>query len=137
MVKSYSIENFKQSEFEKLSNESNQKSLELAKVQAFFGPLMLLLIGISNLLVIAMGGFMYSNGSIDKIAVIAEFIIYINMLVWPVTSIGWVSSLVQEAEASQKRLNEFLSIQPEITNENQSPMSISGHLTFKKCFSYL
>lgn len=131
VVKSYSIENFKQSEFEKLSNESNQKSLELAKVQAFFGPLMLLLIGISNLLVIAMGGFMYSNGSIDKIAVIAEFIIYINMLVWPVTSIGWVSSLVQEAEASQKRLNEFLSIQPEITNENQSAMSISGHLTFK------
>ncbi|MFC4816702.1 MULTISPECIES: ABC transporter ATP-binding protein [unclassified Flavobacterium] len=131
VVKSYSIENFKQSEFEKLSNESNQKSLELAKVQAFFGPLMLLLIGISNLLVIAMGGFMYSNGSIDKIAVIAEFIIYINMLVWPVTSIGWVSSLVQEAEASQKRLNEFLSIQPEITNENQAPMSISGHLTFK------
>lgn len=131
VVKSYSIEDYKQQEFEKLSNESNQKSLELAKVQAFFGPLMLLLIGISNLLVIALGGFMYSNGSIDKIAVIAEFIIYINMLVWPVTSIGWVSSLVQEAEASQKRLNEFLSIKPEITNENTTPMVFDGNISFK------
>jgi ATP-binding cassette, subfamily B, multidrug efflux pump len=131
VVKSYSIEDYKQQEFEKLSNESNQKSLELAKVQAFFGPLMLLLIGISNLLVIALGGFMYSNGSIDKIAVIAEFIIYINMLVWPVTSIGWVSSLVQEAEASQKRLNEFLSIKPEITNENTTPMVFEGNISFK------
>lgn len=131
VVKSYSIEDYKQQEFEKLSNESNQKSLELAKVQAFFGPLMLLLIGISNLLVIALGGFMYSNGTIDKIAVIAEFIIYINMLVWPVTSIGWVSSLVQEAEASQKRLNEFLSIKPEITNENITPMVFDGNISFK------
>lgn len=131
VIKSYNIENFKQTEFSNLSNESNQKSLELAKVQAFFGPLMLLLIGISNLLVIALGGFMYINGSIANIAVIAEFIIYINMLVWPVTSIGWVSSLIQEAEASQKRLNEFLSITPEITNENQTPMDFEGNISFK------
>ncbi|MCL9808845.1 ABC transporter ATP-binding protein [Flavobacterium luminosum] len=131
VIKSYHIENFKQTEFSNLSNESNQKSLELAKVQAFFGPLMLLLIGISNLLVIALGGFMYINGSIANIAVIAEFIIYINMLVWPVTSIGWVSSLIQEAEASQKRLNEFLSITPEITNENQTPMDFEGNISFK------
>lgn len=131
VIKSYHIENFKQTEFSNLSNESNQKSLELAKVQAFFGPLMLLLIGISNLLVIALGGFMYINGSIENIAVIAEFIIYINMLVWPVTSIGWVSSLIQEAEASQKRLNEFLSITPEITNENQTPMDFEGNISFK------
>jgi ATP-binding cassette, subfamily B, multidrug efflux pump len=131
VVKSYSIESHKEKEFENLAMESNQKSLELAKVQAFFGPLMLLLIGISNLLVIALGGYMYINGSITKIAVIAEFIIYINMLVWPVTSIGWVSSLVQEAEASQKRLNEFLSIKPEIINNNQSPISLEGTITFK------
>ena len=131
VIKSYHIENFKQTEFSKLSNDSNQKSLELAKVQAFFGPLMLLLIGISNLLVIALGGYMYINGGIANIAVIAEFIIYINMLVWPVTSIGWVSSLIQEAEASQKRLNEFLNISPEITNENQTPMIFEGNISFK------
>ncbi|MCL9807078.1 ABC transporter ATP-binding protein/permease [Flavobacterium amniphilum] len=130
VVKSYSIESYKEKEFENLALESNQKSLELAKVQAYFGPLMLFLIGLSNLLVIALGGYMYISGSITKIAVIAEFIIYINMLVWPVTSIGWVSSLVQEAEASQKRLNEFLSIKPEITNNNPTPMSFEGTLTF-------
>lgn len=131
VVKSYNIESHKQKEFVDLSLDSNQKSLELAKVQAFFGPLMLLLIGLSNLLVISLGGYMYINGSIKGIAVIAEFIIYINMLVWPVTSIGWVSSLVQEAEASQKRLNEFLNIKPEIVNQNDEPMSFKGHIIFR------
>ncbi|RXR19124.1 ABC transporter ATP-binding protein [Flavobacterium amnicola] len=130
VVKSYSIENKIQSAFDVLSLKSNEKSLELAKTQAFFGPLMLLLIGISNLLVIALGSYMYINGSITKIAVIAEFIIYINMLVWPVTSIGWVSSLVQEAEASQKRINEFLKIEPEIQNNNAKPITIEGNITF-------
>lgn len=130
VIKSYTIEDKIQSEFNILSLKSNEKSLELAKVQAFFGPLMLLLIGISNLLVIALGSYMYINGNITKIAVIAEFIIYINMLVWPVTSIGWVSSLVQEAEASQKRINEFLKIEPEIQNNNTKPIPIEGNIAF-------
>lgn len=130
VIKSYTIETKIQSEFDSLSLKSNEKSLELAKTQAFFGPLMLLLIGISNLLVIALGSYMYINGSITKIAVIAEFIIYINMLVWPVTSIGWVSSLVQEAEASQKRINEFLQIEPEIQNNNTKPIVIEGNIAF-------
>jgi len=130
VIKSYTVEHKIQSEFDILSLKSNEKSLELAKVQAFFGPLMLLLIGISNLLVIILGSYMYINGSITKIAVIAEFIIYINMLVWPVTSIGWVSSLVQEAEASQKRINEFLNIEPEIQNNNSKPITIEGNIAF-------
>lgn len=130
VVKAYSIEDKKQKDFETLSMESNEKSLKLAKTQAYFGPLMLLLIGTSNLLVIGLGGMMYVNGSIENIGVIAKFILYVNMLVWPVASIGWVSSLIQEAEASQKRINEFLKIEPEIQNENTSPMDLKGNIAF-------
>lgn len=131
IIKSYSIENYKQNVFSNLAMESNEKSLKLAKTQAFFGPLMLLLIGISNLLIISIGGFMYINGSITNIGVIAKFILYINMLVWPVASLGWVSSLVQEAEASQKRINEFLKIEPDIKNENNASMEFEGEIAFK------
>ncbi|MEN9488530.1 MAG: hypothetical protein RL494_795, partial [Bacteroidota bacterium] len=130
VIKAYGIENQKQKEFTTLSEESNEKSLSLAKVQALFSPLMLLLIGLSNLLVIFLGGMMYISGSIENIGVIAKFILYVNMLVWPVASIGWVSSLVQEAEASQKRINEFLKIQPEIQNDNLTPMTFSGNIAF-------
>ena len=130
VIKAYSIENKKQEAFENLSNESKDKSLKLAKVSALFGPLMLLLIGASNLIVIFIGGSMYINGSIENIGVIAKFILYINMLVWPVASIGWVSSLIQEAEASQKRINEFLKIEPEIQNKNFTPMIFEGNIKF-------
>ena len=130
VIKAYSIENKKQDAFEKLSEESKDKSLKLAKVSALFGPLMLLLIGASNLIVIFIGGSMYINGSIENIGVIAKFILYINMLVWPVASIGWVSSLIQEAEASQKRINEFLKIEPEIQNNNFTPMTFEGNIKF-------
>ncbi len=130
VIKAYSIEDKKQADFEDLSNDSKQKSLKLAKVSALFGPLMLLLIGTSNLLVIFLGGMMYINGTIQDIGVIAKFILYINMLVWPVASIGWVSSLIQEAEASQKRINEFLKIEPEIKNENSDTMVFEGNIIF-------
>ena len=79
---------------------------------------MLGLIGVSNLVVIYFGGLMYINGSIKSLGTIAEFILYVNMLTWPVASLGWVSSMVQEAEASQKRINEFLKIVPDIVNKN-------------------
>jgi ATP-binding cassette subfamily B protein len=78
---------------------------------------MLALIGISNLVVIYFGGLMYIEGTIKSIGTIAEFILYVNMLTWPVASLGCI--MVQEAEASQKRLNEFLKIEPEIKNKNQ------------------
>lgn len=130
VIKSYSIENYKQNDFSKLALESNEKSLDLAKTQALFGPLMLLLIGISNLLIISIGGFMYINGSITNIGIIAKFILYINMLVWPVASLGWVSSLVQEAEASQKRINEFLKIEPDIKNVISEKMTFEGNISF-------
>ncbi|MFV8337555.1 ABC transporter ATP-binding protein [Flavobacterium sp. RSP29] len=131
VIKAYSLENQHQNNMVDLANESKSKSLNLAKVQSLFGPLMLALIGISNLVVIYFGGLMYINGSIKSIGTIAEFILYVNMLTWPVASLGWVSSMVQEAEASQKRLNEFLKIEPEIKNKNLNKSVIEGSISFE------
>ena len=131
VIKAYSLENQQQNNMVTLANESKSKSLNLAKVQSLFGPLMLALIGISNLVVIYFGGLMYINGTIKSIGTIAEFILYVNMLTWPVASLGWVSSMVQEAEASQKRLNEFLKIEPEIKNKNQNKSVIEGSISFE------
>ena len=130
VIKAYSLEDQHQENITNLANESKSKSLSLAKVQSLFGPLMLALIGISNLIVIYFGGLMYIDGTIKNIGTIAEFILYVNMLTWPVASLGWVSSMVQEAEASQKRLNEFLKIVPEIQNKNLSKSKIDGSIAF-------
>jgi ATP-binding cassette subfamily B protein len=91
----------------------------------------LALIGVSNLVVIYFGGMMYIDGTISSIGIIAEFILYVNLLTWPVASLGWVSSMIQEAEASQKRINEFLKIEPEIQNRNPNSTPISGTLAFE------
>lgn len=131
VIKAYSLENQHQNNMVALADESKSKSLDLAKVQSLFGPLMIALIGISNLVVIYFGGVMYINGTIPNIGTIAEFILYVNMLTWPVASLGWVSSMVQEAEASQKRLNEFLKIEPEIKNNKKNPSDIQGTISFE------
>ena len=131
VIKAYSLEDQHQNNMVDLANESKSKSLSLAKVQSLFGPLMLALIGISNLVVIYFGGLMYIDGTIKSIGTIAEFILYVNMLTWPVASLGWVSSMVQEAEASQKRLNEFLKIEPEIKNSNPNKSIIEGTISFE------
>ncbi|MFT7395531.1 MAG: ATP-binding cassette subfamily B multidrug efflux pump [Flavobacterium sp.] len=131
VIKAYSLENQHQNNMVSLAKESKSKSLSLAKVQSLFGPLMLALIGISNLVVIYFGGLMYIEGTIKSIGTIAEFILYVNMLTWPVASLGWVSSMVQEAEASQKRLNEFLKIEPEIKNKNPNASIINGSISFE------
>ncbi len=131
VVKAYSLEEQHQKNMVELANESKSKSMNLAKIQALFGPLMVALIGISNLVVIYFGGLMYIHGSIKNIGTIAEFILYVNMLTWPVASLGWVSSMVQEAEASQKRINEFLKIKPEIQNKNQEKSIIEGAISFE------
>jgi ATP-binding cassette subfamily B protein len=131
VIKAYSLEEQHQNNMIELANESKSKSLSLARIQALFGPLMLALIGISNLVVIYFGGLMYINGTIKSIGTIAEFILYVNMLTWPVASLGWVSSMVQEAEASQKRINEFLKIIPEIQNKNPEKSIINGAISFE------
>ena len=97
-------------------------------MQALFLPLMILLIGFSNLLVIYVGGKQYLEGEISNIGIIAEFIIYVNMLTWPVASLGWISSVVQQAEASQKRINEFLKQKNDITQIDNISKNISGKI---------
>jgi len=131
VIKAYGIEPITNRDFEILSTENRQKQIDLTKVQALFFPLMILLIGVSNILVIYIGGLQYINGEIKSIGVIAEFIIYVNMLTWPVATLGWVTSIVQQAEASQKRINEFLREEPEIKNTANSPTKINGTIAFK------
>lgn len=137
VIKAYSLEKQHQNNMVDLAEESKRKSLSLARVQSLFGPLMIALIGISNLVVIYFGGVMYINGTIPNLGTIAEFILYVNMLTWPVASLGWVSSMIQEAEASQKRLNEFLKIEPEIKNNNENTSDIQGNISFENVsFTY-
>ena len=132
VIKAYAIENKKQQNFTELTEQSKTKAMDLAKVNSLFGPLMILLIGLSNLVVVFVGGSMYMNGDpeVASIGVIAQFILYINMLTWPVASLGWVSSLIQEAEASQKRINEFLKEEPEIKNTATERSIIEGNIMF-------
>ena len=132
VIKAYSLERQHETNMIDLAEQSKTKSMDLAKVQSLFGPLMIALIGISNLVVIYFGGMMYINGTIKSIGVIAEFILYVNMLTWPVASLGWISSMVQEAEASQKRINEFLKIEPTIVNNTSEPSTVSGSIEFKE-----
>ena len=126
VIKAHAIEENKNNDFKKLTESSKHKSLKLAKTGALIGPLMILLIGLSNLIVITIGSLMYFKGTITDIGIIAQFILYINMLTWPVASLGWVSTMIQEAEASQKRINEFLDEKPEIVNTNPNPTNITG-----------
>jgi len=131
VIKSYGIEPRTNTEFQSLSAENRQKQINLTKVQALFFPLMILLIGVSNLIVIYIGGMQYMSGEIEKIGTIAEFIIYVNMLTWPVATVGWVTSLVQQAEASQERINEFLNTEPDIKNTAKTLTPIKGDIEFK------
>ena len=130
VVKSYGIEPMVIAGFDKLADKSKEKNISLYKIQALFFPLMILLIGISNLTVIYIGGKQYINGEIP-IGVIAEFILYVNMLTWPVAVVGWVTSMVQQAEASQKRINEFLKEVPEIKSNSTEPFELNGNIEFR------
>ena len=137
IIKSYSIQKLKSNQFNKISEKNKNKQVNLIKTQALFFPLMILLIGISNLFVIYVGGKQYLDGKIENIGIIAEFIIYVNMLTWPVTSLGWISSIIQQAEASQKRINEFLNEKSEIKNRNGGLKKIKGSIELKNVsFSY-
>ena len=136
ILKSYGIEHKATLEFETLVNTTKEKNINLFKAQALFFPLMILLIGLSNILVIYVGGLRYIEGTIS-LGVIAEFIMYVNMLTWPVAVVGWVTSIVQQAEASQKRINEFLKHEPEIKNNCSAPSKINGDIEFENVsFTY-
>ncbi len=130
IIKSNTIENKVIDFMLDFSQDTKEKSIDLAKFQSWFFPMMLLLIGLSNIIVIFIGGNQYIDGSIS-LGVLAEFIIYVNMLTWPVATVGWVTSIVQQAEASQKRINEFLSEKSNIVSNNHKEYAFNGEITFK------
>ena len=130
VVKSYGIEVSIIKDFDKIADQSKEKNIHLQKANALFFPLMVLLIGISNIIVIYVGGKQYINGEI-QIGTIIEFMLYVNILTWPVAVVGWVTSMIQQAEASQARINEFLQQVPEITNSNSLSTELKGNVTFK------
>ncbi len=137
VIKAYGIEPLTNQNFIELAEASKNKNIDLAKVQALFFPLMILLIGISNILVVYIGGMRYMNGQIAEFGTIVEFLIYINMLTWPVAMVGFITSMLQQAEASQKRINEFLSVKPAIENLVDKETPIKGTIEFNNLsFTY-
>lgn len=136
VLKSFNIQDLIFGKFDKYASESFKNNLSLAKIQAWFFPIILFLIGLSNLIVIYIGGKEFIDGNIE-IGVIAEFIIYVNMLTWPVTLVGWVTSIVKQAEASQKRINEFLDSKTKLKDgdltisKNDSKSIVFKNVSFK------
>jgi ATP-binding cassette subfamily B protein len=116
--------------FDNESQDYKTKSMELARVNAMFFPLMLVLIGVSTIIVIYVGGLQVARGEITT-GNIAEFVIYVNMLTWPVTAIGWIASIIQQADASQERINEFMHTAPLINSGALSPSKLNGDIEFK------
>ncbi|MGO4877133.1 ABC transporter ATP-binding protein [Pedobacter psychrotolerans] len=136
IIKSYVREDYTRNMFEIQSNDYKKDSMSLVKVSALFYPTMMLLIGLSTILTIYIGGIQVMNGSITA-GNIAEFIIYINQLTFPVTMLGWVTSLIQRAAASQKRINEFLDIPSDIQSTELNAKTINGHIKFNNVsFTY-
>jgi ATP-binding cassette subfamily B protein len=107
IIKSFGMENTFSAKFQSEGEEYKKRNMQLAKINALFFPMMLLLMGLSTLIVIYLGGKEVEKGAFTP-GNLAEFVIYLNMLIWPVASLGWTTALVQKAAASQKRINEFL-----------------------------
>jgi len=130
VIKSFVQEKAMLGFFKKNSELYRQNAVSLAKVEAFYAPTMALMIGLSTLLTIYLGG-LQALADPSKVATVIEFVIYINMLTFPVSAIGWTASMIQRAAASQKRLNEFLSIQPSIVNNGKEKVfDIKGDIIF-------
>ena len=136
VLKSYVREDHSLNTFSEEANTYLKKNEELYRINALFFPLMILLIGLSTILTVYIGGQEVMAGNI-AFGKIPEFIFYVNMLTWPVASIGWVTSLVQRAAASQTRINEFLEVTPEIENLNTDSFELEGKVEFKNVsFTY-
>lgn len=131
VIKAFVREKESLSQFDENATEYQNRQLELAKVNSMFYPLMLFLIGLSTILTVYVGGIEVEKGTITP-GVIAEFIMYVTLLTWPVTSLGWVTSIVQRAAASQKRINEFLNEAPDIVSTSNDKINIEGNLRFDK-----
>jgi ATP-binding cassette subfamily B protein len=136
VLKSFAREHESAERFSEKSEEYKMKSLRLTRVNALFFPLILFLIGLSIVITVFVGGTEVINGTLS-FGNIAEFIIYINLLTWPVTSLGWITSIVQRAAASQKRINEFLQEKNQIKSFKNLTREIEGNIKFKDvCFTY-
>ena len=131
VIKSFTNEENTLKVFFNSCKEYTNRQIELIKIEAMFIPLIITLIGISTVLTIYIGGLEVFKENITT-GNIAEFIIYVNMLAWPVASVGWVTSLIQRASASQERINEFLKISPEIKNTDNSSVNLNSDIIFKK-----
>ena len=129
VIKAYVQERMAEKYFNDESIEYKKRQLKLARVESFFFPTIFMLVGFSTISVVFIGGNKVMNGQITP-GNIAEFFMYINMLTWPIASMGWVMALIQRASASQKRLDEFLSIQPKIINPNTDKHEIRGDVEF-------
>jgi ATP-binding cassette, subfamily B, multidrug efflux pump len=139
VIKSFVQEDSMLDHFEKSSEQYKQQAVKLARVEALYFPSMTLLIGLSTLFTIMIGGLYYINGENNiGLDTLVEFIIYINMLTFPVSAIGWTASMIQRAAASQKRLNEFLHVPPEILSRPGAvKKDLQGEVTFKNVsFTY-
>lgn len=136
VLKAFVREDDSVSKFEEASNTYKTKSLRLTLVQSLFFPLIISLIGLSTVLTVYAGGSQVIDGTLSY-GNIAEFIIYVNLLTWPVTSLGWISSIIQRAAASQKRINEFLHIENDITSTESVQAELHGKVTFQEVnFTY-
>jgi len=133
VLKAYNREAFFKNEFDKESRNYKMASLSLAKTNALFIPVIVSLIGLCTVITVYFGGLKSINGELS-IGEILQFIFYINMLTWPIASIGWVTSLIQRAAASQKRVNEFLQENPEITDKENSVAFESGNIIFNNVY---
>tara|TARA_B100001063_G_scaffold235522_1_gene254185 strand:+ start:33898 stop:35664 length:1767 start_codon:yes stop_codon:yes gene_type:complete len=130
IIKSFVKEKYMNESLDKEAEEYKSKNLDLVRLEAFFAPVMMMLIGLSTILTVYIGGLKAIEGEIS-LGNIAEFIIYVNMLTWPVTALGWVTSIIQRAAASQERVNEFLQTKPDIQNPSDEPFELKGKITFK------
>jgi len=130
VIKSFNTEKSTQAGYAEEAGKYEKKALSLAQIEAFFFPLMILIVGISNLLILYMGGVRYAEGKLS-IGTVAQYFMYLNMLIWPFTSLGWVTMLIQRAEASMARINEFLKQKPEIQNTVAQETPVSGKIEFR------
>ena len=136
VIKAYNRETEMGDKFEHAANEYKNKSMKLVLVNALFMPTIMFLIGVSTLIAIYMGGLMTYDKQISLGGIVA-FIFFVNNLTWPFASLGWVTSIIQRAAASQKRISEFLETKPTIVNSNYSKFDFKGSIEFKNVnFTY-
>lgn len=130
VIKAYNREKYKIDSFEEEVEDYKNASVSLAKTNSFFMPSIILLVGLSTILTIYIGGLKVISGELDY-GDIAQFVIYINMLTWPFASVGWITSIIQRAAASQERINEFLEQKTEIENPNEKKFDLNGDIEFR------